>query len=137
MSLSSNILEHYGIKGQRWGVRRPRGSDGLVGTSEDAKKASEVAAKVKRGGTKAASNEELRSLVNRINLERDYARATAEKTTVEKGQDRVARILSVGATANNVLAFSTSPAGKLIAESLGVKSAGGKHKKGVKKAKKK
>jgi hypothetical protein len=122
--------EHHGIKGMRWGVRRKRGPDGTVGSSPDAAKAAETAKLVRRHGTKAASNEDLRALVNRINLERDYARATAERTKIEKGQDKVARVLSVGKTVNELIKFSNSDAGRLLAQSLGA-SSGGKHAKGV------
>lgn len=30
-NLVSNFLAHFGIKGMRWGIRRPRGADGTVG----------------------------------------------------------------------------------------------------------
>jgi hypothetical protein len=120
--LNSPAMEHYGIKGMRWGVRRKRGPDGTVGSSEDAAKALTTAKTIKKHGTSAVSNDDLRALVNRINLEKDYLRATAEKSRVEKGQAVVGRMLSLGKTTNDVLKFTTSPAGKLVVEAMGAQN---------------
>ena len=48
------ILEHHGIKGMRWGVRRSRGSDGTVGGSDNAARARKAAAGTARGAGKVA-----------------------------------------------------------------------------------
>ena len=52
-----NILAHHGIKGMRWGIRRPRGADGTVGGSGSSSKSSktvEIAKKGARGFGKAS-----------------------------------------------------------------------------------
>ena len=36
--MSNDILEHYGVKGMKWGVRRKRGANGRVGKAGKAKK---------------------------------------------------------------------------------------------------
>lgn len=68
------VLAHYGVKGMRWGVRR--GSSGSIShpASEDAQAASAAKSKVKAGGTKALSNQELQALVQRMNLEQQLSR---------------------------------------------------------------
>lgn len=83
------ILEHHGIKGMHWGVRRSRGSDGLVGgsskktsshpLSDDAKRAQETHARIKSaGGTHVVSNQDLQHLVNRMNLEQQFSRLSLQ-----------------------------------------------------------
>jgi hypothetical protein len=68
----------------KWGVRRPRGADGHVtdgggghSTSSDAERAKEHADRAKTHGLHSLSNSELQHLVNRMNLEQNYARLTA------------------------------------------------------------
>lgn len=60
-----NFLSHYGVKGQKWGVRRSRRQ--LAGEAK------------KRTGksVKDMSDEELRSVVNRMNLEQQHARLSS------------------------------------------------------------
>jgi len=70
-----SVLEHYGIKGMRWGVRRDNPSGSSVPASDDAKKTAEYKARVKAGGTKALTTKELQDLVNRMNLEQQYNRS--------------------------------------------------------------
>lgn len=75
-----DFLSHYGVKGMRWGFRK--GSGGVstgrkakakAPSSEDFKKAASAKTKIKSGGTKTLSNDELQSLVKRMNLEKQYA----------------------------------------------------------------
>jgi len=70
-----SVLEHYGIKGMRWGVRRDNPSGSSTPSSDDAKKTAEYKARVKAGGTKSLSTRELQDLVNRMNLEQQYNRS--------------------------------------------------------------
>lgn len=97
---TDDFLEHYGIKGMKWGVRREPGPDGTVSgklaarkekrqerknarkkarrenwerpRSEDARTTGSSRQRAKRHGTDALSNKELQSLVNRMNLEQQY-----------------------------------------------------------------
>lgn len=77
--LTNEELQHYGVKGMRWGVRRT--SKQLARAkkerSEDAKNKERGQAKIKKSGTDALSNKELREVTNRINLENNYKSATA------------------------------------------------------------
>ena len=88
------FLEHFGIKGMKWGVRRQKkttqvgnvttvqkegrrvrakGGKRLV-ASEDAVKAAVARQKAKKSTTDSLSNQELQALVNRMNLEQQYSR---------------------------------------------------------------
>lgn len=76
--MSNNELQHWGIKGQRWGVRRFQNKDGSLTSagrkrqkqnmSQDAKEAY----KIKKKKVSEMSNAELRKLNERQNLERNY-----------------------------------------------------------------
>ena len=92
-------LYHYGIKGQKWGIRRYQNKNGtlkLAGKkrrkdtsnwSDDAKEA----ARIKKKSVNEMSNAELQKLNNRQNLERQYSQLNP--STVKRG------IAAIGATA--------------------------------------
>lgn len=62
MSVVEEFLEHHGIKGMKWGVRRKRGRDGRVDSSAKPKpKAHEL------------SDDDLRAAINRLQMEKQYA----------------------------------------------------------------
>lgn len=68
----TDILEHFGVKGMKWGVRK--GGGGSPGSS-DHQRATAARSKAKSGGgTKALTNDELRDLVNRMQLEQQFSR---------------------------------------------------------------
>ncbi len=62
-SLDPEYLEHHGIKGQKWGVRRYQNEDGSL-TSAGKKRASSRVSKM--------SDAELQSRTNRLRLENQY-----------------------------------------------------------------
>lgn len=66
-------LQHWGIKGQKWGVRRFQNEDG---TRTAAGKKREAAA---RRETDDMSDEELRTRVNRLRNEQNYTRMVANR----------------------------------------------------------
>lgn len=83
------LLEHYGVKGMRWGQRKSEGTSAL---SEDAAKASAAKAKAKQEGTQALSNKEMRDLVTRMQLESQLKNVTP-KSRKRKGAEFVATML--------------------------------------------
>lgn len=80
----ANFLEHYGIKGMKWGVhrfskeerarRRAARPGGGKGPSEDATAAKGLTNQGKNSGRDSLSNQELRKLTERWNLEQSYER---------------------------------------------------------------
>lgn len=78
------VLAHYGVKGQRWGVRRKRPSGP---TSSDYR----TAQKLKGKRISAMSNEELRKVSSRIQLEKSYRNLNA--STSAKGKNIAEKIL--------------------------------------------
>lgn len=92
-----DILEHFGIKGMHWGVRRSRAADGRVrgpsrptrpGISSDAAKAKTSHTTAKTHGLDALSNPDLQHLVSRMNLEQQYTRLTSGEKTTSKVKTR-------------------------------------------------
>lgn len=86
-----DFIEHYGVKGMKWGVRKRAG--GLITKarggpklpdSEDASKA-KVSKKKAKNNVGSLSNKELQELVTRMNLEQQYSRlAVGDRGAVQK-----------------------------------------------------
>lgn len=88
--------EQYGVRGQKWGVRRQvNSSTGLIARtdSEDAIKTARIAKKLKTGGTGALSNADLKTFSERIRLEQEFTRA-ASSEAAKKGGNFVTRFLA-------------------------------------------
>lgn len=113
-------LAHYGIKGMKWGRRRAVGSDGLVKKgstkeySDDAASAKSSKEKAQSKGVQSLSNDELRQLNERMNLEQNYTRMAPQQ--VNKGKTVVSRIASgvkaadeVGRAVSNVPGINNIP----------------------------
>ena len=93
--MEDNQLYHWGIKGQRWGVRRWQNKDGSLtpagkkrydddngrdGSSEDSKRAHDTTKKVGD-----MDDNELRSRINRLQMEDQYAKLmTPPPSTIQK-----------------------------------------------------
>lgn len=80
-----DFLEHYGIKGMRWGKRKASVEVSKIEPAAPPAKASADASAVKTykdrvasGGVDALSTKELQQLVNRQNLEQQYAKLNPE-----------------------------------------------------------
>lgn len=68
---------HYGVKGQKWGVRRQKTPD-----SSDYTKAKELRKKKVRQLT----NDELKTAIIRMNLEADFKRLTSNDSLMKPGR---------------------------------------------------
>lgn len=79
-----NYLEHYGVKGMRWGVRKAREKSSGVRR----KKAS---TKPKRR-VRDMSDEELRKAISRLEMEKKYKELTTPQKS--KGQSFVNKVLT-------------------------------------------
>jgi hypothetical protein len=113
----SEFLEHFGVKGMHWGVRRSR-SGASRPTSTDAKKAAAVKAKINTHGRQSVSNKQLKDLVHRMNLEQQHANLAKQSSSFTKGHERVKNILAIAGTVNVAFALASSPMGKAIRSAL-------------------
>lgn len=130
----TNILEHHGVKGQKWGVRKAERSSSNVtirtnpGKStrvktvggkghrihDDAATALRFKQKAKASGVHTLSNAELKKLVERLNLEQQHSRLTgkskgegrkfAEEQLKSVGRQKVASVIAKKAAKTAVVA---------------------------------
>jgi hypothetical protein len=129
----SKFLEHFGVKGMHWGVRRQETSSS-PGSSSDRTVADKLAAKTRAaGGTHVLSNDELRKLNERLNLEANHQRLL-HPGNEESGRKTVEKILrSAGKNEANKYAAIYAAKGAeyavkwLIKQSLGTSGGRGKH----------
>lgn len=113
MNELEEILEHHGVKGMHWGVRRSAGSS--TPPSADAVRAAAAKKTVKTGGTKALSNAELQHLVTRLNLERQLSQINPSNK--QKAIKFVTTLL-VGVGKQEVTKLATNVAAKQVSAML-------------------
>lgn len=136
MITAEEFIQHYGVKGMKWGQRKRSARQEAARAaqfakrkppSDDFKKSREL----KRKGARALSNAELKEVNNRLNLEQNFNRMNPN--AIKKGQLAVGAVLAIGATANAAIQFANSPAGKALATKL-FKKSGSVSKEVIKKA---
>lgn len=108
MEKNEEMLEHHGIKGQKWGVRRFQNEDGTRtaagkkrerSNSEDP--AHEDYNKAHSGkSVKDMSDAELRNRLNRLQMEKQYSQLTNSDTS--KGKKFVSDAMKVATTVATV-----------------------------------
>lgn len=119
---SPEYLEHHGIKGQKWGIRRFQNKDGTR-TSAGKRRYSEDYTKAhSRKSIKEMSNQELRERNNRLQMEQQYRQLRLDSSAVMRGKKYVAAgigIATVGYSAyamGKKLSKSGQVAGQAVAE---------------------
>lgn len=83
------FIEHYGIRGMKWGIRRKRkgGESGdssptLSKSSSSSESSDSTVTKTKsfkKGDAKKLTDKELRERINRLNMEKQYKQLISEK----------------------------------------------------------
>lgn len=98
-TITDDFLEHYGVKGMKWGVRRSKSQ--LARASKNSTKKT----------AKNLSDEELKKAVERLRLEREYVDITSKLSTAktDKAKEFIGRYsqqaasVAVGAVASAVV----------------------------------
>lgn len=106
-SHKASDLEHHGIKGMHWGIRRDRSR---VKTSSDYKKTSHLRGK----SSHELTNKQLRDLNDRMNLEQNYSRLNP--SNIKKGLTFAGAIIGAASMAVNAYNMFHSPLGKKLIE---------------------
>lgn len=96
-----DTLEHHGVKGMKWGRRKDRSSPHPDYSST---------AHLRGRKVNELSNEQLKKLTTRMNLEQQYSRLNPTKKAV--GKAAIASIIGAGATGITLYNMYNSPAGK-------------------------
>lgn len=108
MEKNEEMLEHHGIKGQKWGVRRFQNEDGTrtaAGKKREQSRSEDSAHddynKAHSGkNVKDMSDAELRSRLNRLQMEKQYSQLTDSDTS--KGKKFVSDAMKVATTVATV-----------------------------------
>lgn len=147
------ILEHYGTRGMKWGVRakaavntRPgqpqpiaigeRAGKPLVTAGgrghpavDEAKRAAGLRQLAKKSGVQALTNKELKELNERINLEQNYSKLTSADNQAKLGRGKkftTSLMKTTGGIARTQLTKAANDvASKKIADMLGTRTAAG------------
>lgn len=99
--MDNNTLQHHGIKGQRWGIRRFQNRDGSLTSAGKKRRADDSDTDenkqqpAKKKLIKDMSEDELREKINRLQLEKQYANLMKETNPPpsHKGRDFVMKVL--------------------------------------------
>lgn len=94
--ISDDELYHYGIKGQKWGVRRYQNKDGSLTPAGKKRRSSS-------DEVRNMSTDELRQKVRRLNNEQRYIDLTkSSSSSISKTADGIERASRIGGDANRI-----------------------------------
>lgn len=109
----STFLEHFGVKGMQWGVRRRVGSDGRVKGPREAAE-SKKTRELRKRNVRTLTNKQIETVNKRRNLETKFSQLNPTK--MDKGKQVVKGIMGTAGTGIAAYNMVNSPAGKALIE---------------------
>ena len=112
MTIRTSYLAHHGIKGMKWGVRRYQNSDGsYTSAGKNRRKRTnsfdyESTKQLRKKSYKELSNQELKTLNKRMNLESEYKRLNPRG--IFKGQQLAKTAIGLAGTVGGLYALSNT-----------------------------
>ena len=102
-----DYLMHYGVKGMKWGVRH----DKKFGSNRHKKYSADYEAtrKTRRKSSKYLSNDELRQLNKRMQLEQEYNKLSTRNVDIHRGMQYAGALVGVSAAIGSVYAIKNQP----------------------------
>lgn len=133
LEAGKEFLEHYGVKGMRWGVRRTdaqlaRSSGKKESESGDGgggKGGSESKAAVRGKSASQMSDKELKKVVERINTEKQYNQLTAPKPGKAATVGKFFANIAVNAARTNLQQVANKQGSVVVGQLFAAKAAKG------------
>lgn len=112
------FLAHYGVKGMKWGIRKDRSPRDVTvqnrpgrrvktagghnqPASGDAIKVARYRQQARKSSLDSLSNQELKELVNRMNLEQQFSNLSRQRSVITRGNDTVKRAVGLNNSLND------------------------------------
>lgn len=119
--LLTDVIQHHGVKGMKWGARKGSSepTSSHVGPSADHVVAQKHQQTVRTSGVKTLSNTDLKQLVTRLNLEKQHRDLVGQpQSKVDRGHNHVKKVLGISKTVGEIYNMVQSPAGKALRKAV-------------------
>lgn len=120
MMSEEDFLEHFGVKGMKWG-RRKDGKAGSTHVSADAARYNKLKTRVKKNGTDNLSNDDIAKLNKRSQLMAEYKKNNPTK--LEKGREATRSVMKDVKTVATIVGAGAAVAGAISANRNEIRAA--------------